>query len=108
MLKQIIAIVLLSILVTLTMPYIQDGIQTMLSGHAWVSQLLMEVFAGGSTGSLIRSLISLLVIPIVIGLIPVTIFWLAKRKWFPYFMQLVWVVWLVQVAALVVLYKATT
>jgi len=105
MLKQIIAIVLLSIIITLTTPHIQQGLQYLLSGYNWVSHQLTEVFSGGSTGNLIRNLLALLAIPLLVGMVPVTIYWLARRKWFPYFMQLVWVIWLVQTAGIVLLYK---
>jgi hypothetical protein len=105
MIKQIIAIILLSILVILTMPYIQQGLQFVLSAYDWVAETLTQVFSGGQAGDLIRKLIALLTIPVAVGLVPVMIYWLARRKWFPYFMEIVWVMWLTQTAALVILFK---
>jgi hypothetical protein len=107
MLKQIIAIILLSLIVIFTMTQIQHGLQWLISGYEWVSQQLMNVFSGGSTGNLIRNLLALLTIPLLVGLVPVAIYWLAKRKWFPYFMEMVWVIWLVQASAIIVLFKAS-
>jgi hypothetical protein len=106
MLKQVIAIVILSILVIIGMSYVQQGLQILLSGHDWLSDVLKDVFSGGQAGNIIRELIALLAIPLVVALIPAIIYWIAKRSWFPYFMELVWVIWLVQTSALVVLYKA--
>lgn len=108
MLKQSIAIVLLSILVIISMAHAQQFLQAIISGHDWVAETLTDVFSGGSAGNLIRNLIALLTIPLIVGLVPVLIYWLAKRQWFPYFMHCVWVVWLLQTAALVVLYKAVS
>lgn len=105
MLKQFIAIILLSVIVILTMSHVQHVLQWIVSGHEWVSQILLEVFSGGATGSLIRNLISILVIPLFVASIPVVIYWLAKRSWFPYFMEFAWVTWIVQTAALVMQYK---
>lgn len=107
MLKHIIVIVLLSILVITSMPYVQQGLQWILAAHDWIADVLREVFSGGPAGNIIRELLALLVIPIVIALIPTIIYWLVRRRWFPWFMEVVWVVWLIQTAALVVLYKLT-
>ena len=108
MFKQVLAIILFSIGVILAMPYAQQGLQYILDAQSWIAQTLTDVFSGGQAGNLIRNLIALLVMPVLVGLIPVIIYWFAKRKWFPYFMQFVWVVWLVQTAALVIMYKAMT
>lgn len=108
MLKQILAIVVLSILVIVTMSYAQQLLQFLVSGHDWIAQTLTEVFSGGQAGNLIRNLLALLAIPLLASLLPVLIYWLAKRQLFPYFMHMIWVIWLVQTAALIVLYKAVS
>jgi hypothetical protein len=108
MLKQIIAIILFSIGITLAMPYAQQGLQYLLSVHDWIAEVLTNVFSGGQAGNIIRSLIALLAAPVLIALVPTIIYWIAKRRWFPYFMDIVWVIWLAQTAALVILYKTGT
>jgi glucan phosphoethanolaminetransferase (alkaline phosphatase superfamily) len=105
MLKHIIVIILASFFVITSMPYAQEGLQFLLSAHDWISDTLREVFSGEQAGSLARELLALLAIPVAIGLIPAILFWLAKRRWFPWFMECVWFVWLIQTAALVILYK---
>lgn len=107
MLKQIIALIVLSILVVLAMPYVQHAVQALASAHDWISNQLTEIFSGGTAGDITRRLIAILAIPLVIGLLPALIYWIAKRQWFPYFMHVVWVIWLLQTAAIVVLYKTT-
>jgi hypothetical protein len=105
MIKHIIAIILVSIAVILAMPSAQHGLEIILSAHDWVSETLKNVFSVGQTGDLIRQLIALLAVPVLVGLIPAVVFWLTRRKWFTYFMECIWVVWLIQAAALVMLYK---
>ena len=105
MIKQIIAIVALSVAIILSMSYAHDAVQVLLNAHEWVSQVLTDVFSGGQAGNLVRGLIALLSIPVFIGLIPAVIYWIARRHWFPYFMEIVWIIWLVQVGALIVVYK---
>ncbi len=102
MLKQIIALIALSVAIILFMPYAQHGVEWILTAQNWVSELLTQVFSGGPAGDLTRKLLALLAIPIAIGLVPVIIFWLTRHRWFPYFMHIVWVIWLIQTAALVI------
>lgn len=108
MLKHIIALLVLSIAVTLSMSYAQYGIQFLLDAHDWVSQILTEVFSGGQAGNLFRGLIALLTIPVIVATIPTLAYWALKRNWFPYFLQIVWIVWLIQAGALMVVAKTAT
>src|SRR5437763_17015742 len=108
MLKHVVVIVTSSIVVILGMAYAQTGLEYVISAHEWLSNLLKDVFSTGHIGNLIRELLALLVIPLAIGLLPAVAYWLAKRSWFPYFMEVVWVVWLLQAAALIVLYKVAS
>lgn len=105
MIKKIIAILLLSIAVILAMPYAQQGLEMLLSLHNWISEALTEVFTDGNYGSVTRQLIALLAVPFIVGLLPAIFYWVIKHSWFPYFAQCVWIVWLVQTSALIVMAK---
>jgi hypothetical protein len=84
---------------------LHSGLEALLSGHDWVANALKEVFSGGQAGNISRELIASLTIPVLIALIPAGFYWLAKRHWFPYFMTIVWIVWLIQTSALVIQLK---
>jgi hypothetical protein len=101
MLKQLIALIIFSLAIILLMPYVQQVVQLLMHAHAWVAELLTNVFSGGYAGRLARGLIALLSVPLLIGLLPAILYWLVKRNRFPYFMQIVWIVWLIQAAALI-------
>lgn len=105
MFKQLIAITVLSVAIILAANYAQEAVLFLVRSHDWVSELLMSVFSGGEAGNIARGLIALLSIPILIGLIPSIIYWALKRSWFPYFMEIVWIVWFIQAGALIVLNK---
>ena len=105
MIKQVIAILALSVGIILTMSYAQQAVQLLVTAHDWVSQVLTDVFSGGQAGNLARGLIALLSIPVLVALIPTLVYWAIRRHWFPYFMEIVWVVWLIQAGALIMLYK---
>lgn len=106
MLKQLAVLVALSAAIVLSMSYAQQGVQWLIAAHDWVAELLTEVFSGGHAGNLVRGLLALLSIPVLMGLIPAIVYWIIKRHWFPYFMEIVWVVWLIQAGALIVMYNA--
>lgn len=105
MVQHIIAIILLSLLILFSMSYAQQGLDILLSIHQWILEILRDVFSDGEIGDLTRQLIGLLAVPFLVALIPTIIYWIMKHSWFPYFMQLVWVIWLFQTAVLVVLSK---
>lgn len=105
MLKQLVALVAGSIVIVLSMSYAQDAIQLLVSAHNWIAQLLTDVFSVGQAGNLARGLIALLSMPVLLGAIPTLAYWIIKRSWFPYFMEIVWVVWLIQAGALIIMYK---
>jgi hypothetical protein len=107
MLKHIVAIIVVSIGTVMAMLYLQQGLQMLLSVHDWIAQVLAQVFSGGQAGSITKNLIALLAAPIIIALVPAIIYWIIKRSWFPYFMQIVWVIWLMQTAALAILFNTT-
>lgn len=108
MLKQIIVLILLSLIVILATPQAHLLITWILSVHHWILETLTPIFSGGEAGNITRKLIALLAAPIVVALIPALIYWLMKRKWFPYFMEFVWVTWLVQTTAIIALYAAAS
>jgi len=108
MAKQVSAILLLSILLISTMGYAQHALEFLVSIHDWVAELLTQIFSGGTAGEMTRKLIAILAVPVLIGLIPALLYWIVKRSWFPYFMQLVWIVWLVQAAALIVVFQTSS
>ncbi|OGT37926.1 MAG: hypothetical protein A3F11_02840 [Gammaproteobacteria bacterium RIFCSPHIGHO2_12_FULL_37_14] len=105
MLKHAIALIVLTLLAIIGMSYTQQALEILISAHNWISETLMQVFSVGEAGSLAKNFIALLCMPVVIGLIPSVIYWLIKRSWFPYFIEIVWVVWLVQIGALAIMYK---
>ncbi|MDX1901608.1 MAG: hypothetical protein SFW66_06345 [Gammaproteobacteria bacterium] len=104
MLKQILIILVLSIVIIFFMPYAQMGLNYLVDAHTWVADHLKDIFAGGEAGNIIRQLIALFVVPVLVALVPVVLYWLAKRHWFPWTMEIIWIVWLLQVAAVVLLY----
>jgi hypothetical protein len=111
MYKQILslfAIVALSALVVMFTPQSKSCLEHLLAAYNWVSSTLSDVFAGGSAGKISRDLVALLVIPVLAGLIPSLLYFVVRKHWFPYFMNVVWVVWLIQAGALIMTIAGST
>lgn len=104
MLKNITALIVFSILILMAMPHVQIGLHALLAGHDWIAENLKQVFTAGIPGNLIRELIALLALPLLIGFVPAFLYWLVRRQWLSCFMHLVWIIWLIQTAALVIQY----
>lgn len=102
MLKHIIALIALSVGIVLAMSYAQSIIQLLLNAHDWISELLTDVFSAGQTGNLARGLIAILALPFLTAMVPTVLYWFVRRSWFPYFLEIVWVIWLLQAGALLV------
>jgi hypothetical protein len=105
MLKNFIVLILLSLAVIFGTKHLHPIILVLVSAHDWISQLLLQVFSGGELGSAVRNLISLILVPLFIGAIPATVYWFSKHRQFPYFMHIVWVMWLLQTTAIVMMYR---
>ena len=106
MIKQILALFIFSIVIVFSMSYAHQGLQYLIGLHELISALLTDVFSPGEAGMLARGLLTFLSIPLLAGLIPAFFYWVVKRHWFPYFMEIVWIIWLIQVGALVMIYKS--
>ncbi len=106
MFKQFFAMVVFSVLIIFSMSYAQVAIQTLVTAHDWISHALTEVFSGGQVGNLLRGLLALLCIPFLVGLVPAALYYIVRRRFFPYFMQIAWIIWLLQAGALLTLFKA--
>lgn len=103
LLKNLIVLLLFSLAVLFGLKHIQPLVLFLVSARDWVSQALLPFIAGGELATTVRNLLALLFLPFFIGAIPTIIFWMSKRRMFPYFMHVVWVVWLLQTTAIVVL-----
>lgn len=108
MLKHSLAILALSALVVLFMPQAEIAVQALLTAHEWIANLLTNVFSTGEAGNIARGLIALLSVPLLAGLIPALIYWIVRKHWLPCFMEIMWVVWLVQAGALIIATKTVT
>ena len=100
MYKGVIAIIVLSVAVVFTSSYCAEALQFILNGHAMIDRALYHVFSTDKTGVMIAQLISYLILPFAIASIFALVHGLLRQHLTPYFMHIVWVVWLVQTTAL--------
>lgn len=102
MYKQIILVVILSIVVAVAQPYAAEGLGYYLEAHDWLENLLLTyVLANGPVGDFLVSVLSFLVLPLLIGLAVALLYRLIKKTSFAGVMFVVWATWLVLSTALV-------
>lgn len=68
--------------------------------HQWIINSLALIISGGEIARIIRLSLGLILVPLIIALIPAFIYWIFKRSWLPYYMTIVWVIWLILVTIL--------
>ncbi len=95
MLKQIILIIVLSLIAIFFRVEISHVLNALVYVHNEVSHLLHMIFAEGATGRVIQNLIALLIIPFICGALVGLVFWLVKRATMPHIMAVVWGLWLI-------------
>lgn len=105
MINKLIALIIVSVLVVFFPMYAEQMMSWVLMLHASVVDFLAGIFSDGQVGRIIRDLLGLITFPVVAGLVPAALYWVAKRRMFPYFVMFVWSAWLLQLGALVVLHK---
>jgi hypothetical protein len=93
MLKSFLGLVVLSILVILFKAQFGDLLHWVAAFHTMASEKFAQLFSGSSAGLLVAHLLSLVLIPIIIGLIPAFIYWVFYRAEMPHWLSVVWVVW---------------
>lgn len=98
--KHLLALIILSIIFVLALPYAHHAATWYLAGHDWIANHLKEVMSGGRYIDLARQLIALLIFPLLAGTIPAIFYWLIRRQWLPAFLAIVWTVWLLQIGIL--------
>jgi type IV secretory pathway TrbL component len=102
MLKQVIYLVIASLVVVLLAVYLDQALQQLSNLYTMVAGWFSEVFASGRLGSILTELLSLFLIPLVITGVIAGAYWAFRRKSFPYFNAVVWTIWLVLATLLVV------
>ncbi len=63
--------------------------------YVYLNNVLLPLFGDGFWGELIRDMLTLVLTPFILAAIPALIYWAIKRKKMPYFIQLIWLFWLI-------------
>lgn len=101
MVKQFILIILFSFAAILFRTQLHHALGSLVYVHNYIAQGLHAVFSDDNAGRLIQDIISLLFIPIIVGLIVAMMFLLFKREAVTHTMAVIWVVWLVLLVTMI-------
>ncbi len=95
MIKQSSVYLILSVLIVLFSNYIKIFFVYMNLLYAYINTWLQPLFGSGLMGEAFRDMVTLVLIPFALAAIPALIYWVIKRKRMPYFLELIWLFWLV-------------
>ena len=101
LLKHFLIIIIASFLILFAMPYCKIALQALLDIHSWAINILSHVFAHGKTAIYIRDLIVIIAIPSIISGLIAFIYWIFKRKQFPYLFHICWAIWGILMVSLI-------
>lgn len=101
MIKQFILIVLFSFAAIIFRTQLHHALGSLIYVHNYIAQALHMVFSDDNAGRLIQDIISLLLIPVLAGLIVAMMFLLFKREAMAHSMAVIWVVWLVLLVTMI-------
>lgn len=97
MFKQTIFYLALSILVVIFSRYFAIGIIQIDQFYTWLNLKLSSVFSNSIVGLTVQQIIILMMLPIVVAGIPALTYRLVKGDSMPYFLNVIWLVWLIVV-----------
>jgi hypothetical protein len=95
MLKQLSILVVLSALLLIFAQHTQLVLSYLDASHTFLNAKLSYIFNTSEAGNTTQEVTCLLVIPMVLTIIPASIYWLVKRKLMPYFYHVLWTIWIV-------------
>lgn len=95
MLKQSIVYLLLSILIVVFSQYAHLLMVYILTFYTYIIIKITPIFSLTQYGPLIRSVVSLVFIPVIFAGIPALLYRAIKGKHMPWFFELTWTLWLI-------------
>jgi len=100
MVKHVVLLIILSIAAVFFHTELGYAVNVLLSFHKEVASMMGTIFSNGPIGLVVQAVLSLLIIPIVVGLIVAFLLWLFKKSVLPHTMLTIWVVWVILLVAL--------
>jgi hypothetical protein len=95
MLKNIISLIVASLLVLLLAQYLTIGLHWLQTINSDFYNYSKDIFTGKAIGAILRQLIGLLLIPIVLAGIPALLYYAVYRKSMPHFNAVIWILWII-------------
>ena len=101
MVKQLILIVLASILAVMFQSQIIHGLNILVMAHNQEAASLAGIFSGDHTGRMIQGVIAVVLLPVGVGAVLSGGYWLVKKQMMPHTLTVVWVLWTVLITTLI-------
>lgn len=89
-----------SLLLVIGARFFVDIVQLLSVLFQTVSGWFGMIFSNGHWGVMVQQVLSLTLVPLCLALIPAGLYWLIKKQPLPYFIPIVWGLWLMLATAL--------
>lgn len=100
MFKHILLLVGLSVAAIFFQNQLADVLHFVMKIHDQIAKGLGEIFSFSSVGEIVQSVLTLLLIPVVIGVLIAVAHFFIKQQHFPHTLHVIWVCWAVFLAAI--------
>lgn len=101
MFKNTVFLIIASVIVVFFKTQVSMVLRALVWCHNELAGLLSHVFSGDNIGQIIQSVVSLAIIPLLVGLLIAAVYWMIKRGKMAYTWTIIWMVWLALLATMV-------
>lgn len=101
MVKQGFLLIAFSVIAIFFRTQLEHVLHWLLMVHNRIVEWLMVIFSGNPVAQIIMEVMALLVIPVVLGLIVLLVYFAIKRKMLEDTMSVVWIVWTVLLVTII-------
>lgn len=101
MLKHALLLVIFSTIAIFFKEQLVHVMHALLVVHNYIASLLAQVFSNDKAGVIIQGILSLIIIPVIAGMLVLLAFFIIKREPMPHTVATIWVVWIILLVTMV-------
>ncbi len=101
MFKQLILIIIASVLAVMFQSQIVHGLNMLVVAHNKEAISLAGIFSGDQIGRLIQGVIAVVLLPVGVGAVLAGGYWLVKKEMMPHTLTIIWIMWTILLTTLI-------
>ena len=101
MLKHALLLIVFSTLAIFFKEQLVHVMHGLLIVHNYIASMLARVFSNDKAGAIIQGVLSLILIPVIAGVVVLSGFFMVKREAMPHTLITIWIMWVILLVTLV-------